>query len=161
MKPTVTLRPYTASDATTLLALFRKTVYKINRRDYTPQQIDAWAAETIDRDAWSSRFGGRFAYVAELDGHAVGFADMSPDGYLDRLFVSADHQRQGIGKMLLQVLIARGQETELQQIWTDASITARHFFEAAGFIVLKQQRVECRGMTFINYRMTLKIDSTG
>jgi len=34
-----------------------------------------------------------------------------------------------------------------------ASITAKPFFEKRGYIVQKQQSVECRGQFLINYRM--------
>jgi len=38
-------------------------------------------------------------------------------------------------------------------LFTEASITARPFFEAQGFAVLAPQVVRCRGVEFVNYRM--------
>lgn len=155
------LRPYKSDDATELLALFRNTVREINSVDYDPVQIGAWASEEIDIQEWHIRFAGRFAYVAMLDGRIVGFADMTTDGYLDRLYVSAQHQRQGIAKTLLAKLNTEASESGITEISTEASITAKPFFEAFGFTGLCKQTVECRGVKFTNYRMVLTIQEIG
>ena len=37
------IRPYRAEDLEDVLSLFQDTVRTINRRDYTPEQVEAWA----------------------------------------------------------------------------------------------------------------------
>lgn len=155
------LRPYESDDAAELLALFRHTVREINSVDYNPVQIGAWASEEIDIQEWHSRFAGRFAYVAMLDGRIVGFADMTTDGYLDRLYVSAEHQRRGIAKTLLARLKTDASRSGIAEISAEASITAKPFFEASGFTSVCKQTVECRGVKFTNYRMVLTIEEIG
>jgi putative acetyltransferase len=88
----VTLRPYRPDDAASLLALCRDTIRRVNSRDYSPEQIRAWASDDIDKASWGARFNGRFAVVAEESAKAVGFADLEADGHIDRVFVSADYQ---------------------------------------------------------------------
>ncbi len=149
----VTLRPYRPDDAPALLALFRDTIRRVNSRDYSPAQIAAWASDDIDTVAWFGRFTGRFVPVAEDVGCPVGFAELEPDGHVDRMYVSADHQRRGIGRQLLAAVIAEARRIGLVRLFTEASITARPFFEAQGFAVLAQQVVTSRGAEFINYRM--------
>ena len=39
-----------------LAALFYETVHAVNARDYTPQQLDAWATGEVDLDAWDRSF---------------------------------------------------------------------------------------------------------
>ncbi|HRX82901.1 MAG TPA: GNAT family N-acetyltransferase [Pirellulaceae bacterium] len=151
----LTIRSYKSDDAAELLGLFRSTVREINSVDYDPVQIGAWASEEIDIQEWHIRFAGRFAYVALLDGRIVGFADMTTDGYLDRLFVSAQHQRQGVAKTLLAKLKSDASRSGIAEISTEASITAKPFFEASGFAILRKQTVVCRGVKFTNYRMVL------
>ena len=89
---------------------------------------------------------------------AAGFADLATSGHLDRLFVSVRHQRRGIAKALLARLKADAREFGIFQILTDASITAKPFFEASGFAVVCKQTVKCRGGEFINYHMVLSVD---
>ena len=154
----LTLRRYADSDAAELLDLYRQTIRTVNCRDYDAEQIRAWSSDAIELAPWRARFHDRFAYVAQLEQQTVGFADMDAGGYLDRVFVSADHQRRGIAKALLLRLIADAQEAGIATITTQASITAKPFFERFGFEVLQQQSVPCRGVWLTNYRMRLTID---
>lgn len=149
----VTLRPYRPDDAPALLALFRDTIRRVNCRDYSPPQIAAWASDDIDTARWFGRFAGRFVPVAEDAGRPVGFAGLEPDGHIDRVYVSADHQRRGIGRLLLAAIESEARRVGLARLFTEASITAQPFFEAQGFVVLAPQVVTCGGVEFVNYRM--------
>ena len=148
-----TLRTYRPDDAPALLALFRDTIRRVNARDYSPDQIRAWASDEIDDIVWASRFEGRFTVVAEEADRPVGFAELESNGHIDRVYVSADHQGQGIGRELLRAIIAEAQRLGMHRLFVEASITARPFFEAQGFTVITPQTVESRGVTFLNYRM--------
>ena len=152
----LTLRRFKDIDGEHCLRLFRDTVRRINSLDYDPTQITAWASDDIDAERWIARFSGRYAHVAELGETIVGFADMTFDGYLDRLFVSADHQRQGIATALVSRLLVEAANADIDSVSADVSITALPFFARMGFTDPVQQTVECRGAWFTNYRMTCK-----
>lgn len=147
------LRPFRPEDAETCLALFKDCVHRVNSRDYTVDQIEAWASPTIDLETWRARFDDRFAYVATEDGYIVGFTDMTREGHLNRVFVSADHQGRGIAGGLVRRLLKDAIDHSIEEITTDASITAKPFFERMGFSVVREQSVECRGVWMTNYRM--------
>jgi putative acetyltransferase len=147
------LRPFCLDDAEACLTLFRDCVHRVNSRDYSPDQIEAWASPSIDLEAWRSRFDDRFAYVAMEDDCIVGFTDMTREGHLDRLFVSADHQGRGIARGLVRRLLKDAIDHSIEEITTDASITAKPSFERMGFSVVREQSVECRGVWLTNYRM--------
>lgn len=144
-----------------LLALFRDTIRRVNCRDYSPAQVAAWASDDIDADAWFARFTGRFVPVAEEADRPVGFAELEPSGHIDRVYVSADHQQRGIGRQLLAAVVAEARRVGLARLFTEASITARPFFEAQGFAVLASQAVMCRGVEFVNYRMERVLSEPG
>lgn len=148
-----TLRPYHPDDAHHLLQLFQQTVRNVNNADYSPEQLEAWAPENLDPQPWIDRFEGHIAWVATEGTLAVGFSDMTTEGYIDRLFVSHQHQRQGIARALLTQLIDQALQLQLPKLTTEASLTARPFFEAMGFEVVCQQTVHCRGMDFVNFQM--------
>ena len=93
----MTLRPYRPADCPALAALFYETVHTVNARDYSPRQLDAWASGRVDLAAWNASFLAHTTLVAEEEGAIVGFADLAPDGYLDRLYVHRDWQRRGGG----------------------------------------------------------------
>lgn len=69
------LRQFEPADAHACQQLFLDTVHRVNVRDYTPRQLEAWAPSEIDSTAWARRFAGRFAYVAVEAGRLVGFTD--------------------------------------------------------------------------------------
>ena len=149
----ITLRPFRQDDAPALLALHRDTIRRVNSRDYSPEQIAAWASDDIDPADWGGRFAGQFVLVAEEDGRPVGFAELRADGHIGRVYVSADHQRRGIGRQLLAAVVAEARTFALARLFTEASITARPFFEAQGFTVLARQLETYDGTEFVIYRM--------
>jgi putative acetyltransferase len=142
------LRPCRPTDAAVLLSLCKDTIRRVNSRDYAPDQIAAWASDEIDPALWANRFEGRFALVAEVDDIIAGFVDMTPEGYLDRLFVSADHQGQGIATALIEAVFAEAIRLGLSKIDVQVSLTARPFFEKQGFVITENRRVEIRGAMF-------------
>ena len=147
------IRPYTAADCPAVLALFYHTVHTVNRRDYAPDQLDAWAPADPDAARWDSSLRQHTALVAEDEaGRLLGFADMDvAAGYLDRLYVAAGCQRQGVGTALCDAL--EGQLAPGARVTVHASLTARPFFEARGYQVVRARQVERRGVTLPNLVM--------
>lgn len=146
----MTLRDYTSGDCPELAALFYETVHTVNTADYTPDQLSAWAPGTVDEAAWDRSFLAHRTLVAEDQGQILGFADMDSTGYLDRLYVHKDHQREGIATLLCDAL---EQDCHGPKLTTHASITARPFFEKRGYRVVRPQVVERRGVLLVNYVM--------
>lgn len=143
------IRPYRSSDCPALAELFYETVHTVNAAHYTPDQLDAWADGKVDLEAWDSSFREHYTLVAEEEGKILGFGDIAADGYLDRLYVHRLHQRQGVAAALCDRL----EQTVEGTIVTHASITARPFFEARGYRVVKQQQVERHGVLLTNFVM--------
>ena len=83
----------------------------------------------------------------------VGFGDMDRSGYLDRLYVHKDYQRQGIATAICDRL---EREVTVGKITTHASITAKPFFQKRGYEVIKEQQVIRGGVALTNYVMEYK-----
>lgn len=141
------IRPYDPSDCRELTELFYNTVHQINAKDYTKEQLDAWASGMVDLDKWNQSLQKHCSYVAVEDGTITGFGDIDKTGYLDRLYVHKDHQGQGIATALCDAL----EKTAPGDITVHASITARPFFEKRGYQVLREQKVERRGISLTNF----------
>lgn len=149
----VRIRPYRPADAPALLDLFRETIRRVNARDYGPDQIRAWASDEIDPEAWSGRFSGRFVAVAEVEGRLAGFAELEPDGHIDRFYVSADHQGMGVGSAMMGAIEGEAHRLGVARLSAEVSLTALAFFERMGFGVVAPQVVVLRGVEFRNVRM--------
>lgn len=144
------LRTYQPPDAPILYRLFYDTVHSVNRADYTSEQADAWAPLQTPPDSWSDSLQAHYTLVAEAGGHIVGFGDITPDGYLDRLYVHPYWQRKGVASLLCDAL---EQHCDMRPLITYASITAKPFFEKRGYHVACQNQVERKGQTLLRYKM--------
>lgn len=145
----VKLRRFQTTDADALRELFNQTVRQVNKRDYTATQLAAWAPDDYDRQAWLERLRQNRPFIAEIDGTIVGFADVQADGYIDHFFCSASTQGRGVGRALMNKLLAH----DYPRLYANVSITARPFFEYFGFRLVREQQVDVRGETLTNYLM--------
>ena len=120
--------------------------------------------DSIDVERWAERQrrymgepnGAAASYVAEVDGGIVGWASSGPNrdpslpfaGELYTLYISPGHQRQGIGRRLMEVaaksLVEAGMASMLLWVLAD-NRNARSFYEAAGGRVAGEQNVTFGG----------------
>lgn len=143
------IRQYRTSDCRELAELFYNTVHTVNARDYSKEQLDAWADGQADLKKWDLSFREHFTVVAVWDGIIAGFGDIDKTGYLDRLYVHFDYQGKGIATAICNRLESAVQEN----IVTHASVTARPFFEKRGYKVVKEQQVDRQGIFLTNFVM--------
>lgn len=106
-----------------------------------------------DRSLWAERRISRPAWIAEIDGEPVGFSDLTGDGCLDMMFVHPEFQGLGVASSLLSRVELEALRVSFKRIYTEASRTARPFFESKGFRVITRQTVEKRGQSLENFRM--------
>ena len=59
----------------------------------------------------------------------------------------------GIGRKIYCAIEAKAYELGINRLYTEASITAKPFFLHMGFSIVREQQVERRGETFVNYAM--------
>ena len=147
------IRYYEAGDAPEIVRLFFETVRSVNRADYSDEQLEAWAPGVPDPEEWHARMAGRRTLVAEEGGEVVGFAELEYDGRLDMLYVRKDAVGRGVGRRLYEAVEREARSQGLGWIFTEASITARPFFEQQGFRVVREQMVSRRGVSMTNFVM--------
>lgn len=154
----INIRYLKPEDIDTCIKLFQETVHSVNASDYTADQLEIWAPKIIKpENEWWQTLLQNISLVAEINDEIVGFIDMTHTGYLDRLFVHKDYQRKGIAAALLRELENMARQQSISEITTEASITAKPFFEAKGYQVSKEQRKLFGNTEFINYIMKKKI----
>lgn len=153
------IRAYKPGDEAEIYQLFFDTVHHINCRDYTEEQLNAWAPEIFDLESWARSLSKNYSLVAldSTTNQLIGFVDLEENGYIDRGYVHKDFQGQGIAKALYLALEIRAKEQGIKQLFSDVSITAKLFMEKCGYVVLNEQRAILRGVSFINYRMVKQL----
>ena len=147
------IRRYERGDLEKITMIFHNTVHKVNIKDYTQEQVDAWAPDFIDKEKWNKTLSEHYTFVAVKNDAIIGFGDIDGSGYLDRLYVHHDYLRQGVATLICNKLESMV-DSDLTII-THASITAKPFFEKRGYRVVKEQLVERKGVFLKNYIMEL------
>ena len=69
------IRPYRSSDCPALAELFYQTVHTVCARDYSPEQLDAWADGRVELAAWDASFR---AHDTRAAGRASQRAEATP-----------------------------------------------------------------------------------
>ena len=141
------IRPCREADLPALLDVFYRTVHTACAGDYTPAQLSAWAPETPDTARWAEKLRQETFLAAEGGGALLGFGALE-GAYLDLLYVLPDCQGRGVGSALCGF---RGRGAPESRITVHASRTARPFFEAQGYRLVRSQQVERRGVMLENF----------
>lgn len=149
------IRPYLRSDATELASLFFHTIRTVNSKDYSPEQLRAWAPDltTWDMEKWRNSFSNKHVFLVEDDGVIAGFGELEANGHIDRFYIHKDFVGKGVGKFIYTALEEKARLLKLERLFVEASITAKPFFEKIGFNLIIEQTVERNQVMFTNYVM--------
>jgi putative acetyltransferase len=151
------IRRYVETDAQATLSVFLTAVTETASAHYSAKQIAAWSRpQERELGAWNSARKSN-TFVVTIGTEVAGFSDVSDDGYIEMMFVAPKFGRRGVASALLAHLRGTAEAAGTAELSTDASITARPFFEQHGFTVVAEQRPITRGAEMTNYRMTRKI----
>lgn len=149
----VQVRCYQDGDAKHIASIFYNTVHTVNAKDYTKEQLNAWAPYYDNYAAWQEKYAKLNPFVATIDGTIVGFAEFEPNGHIDCFYVHHEFQGAGVGTALMREIEMEAREKLLPRIYAEVSITARAFFASKGFQVIKQQTVGIRDTELTNFLM--------
>jgi putative acetyltransferase len=142
----ITLREFRIGDEPALRAVFESAIHQVAIRDYTPEQVNAWAPRGWDAGLWAMRMQGIAPFVAERDGELVGYADVQPNGYIDHFFVGASAGGQGVGGLLMRRIHVRAAELGIAVLSSEVSRTAQPFYRHFGFEVVDHHSNVVRGV---------------
>lgn len=162
MKLNILVRKIKNDEVDACITLFQETVHCVNVKDYTIEQLNAWAPlgepHLVDNHSYWESLLKNISYVAEYNNSIVGFGDLTREGYLDRLFIHKDFQNYGVATAIVNNLEEEAKKHGIKEITTHASITAKSFFEKRGFVVVKEQQWPIRGVKLTNFVMKKLLD---
>ena len=150
------LRKYKSDDCLKLLKLFYDTVRTVNKKDYNDEQLSVWAPDNYIEEkynTWQKSLSENFTVIAEKNGDIVGFGDIEKNGYLNRSFVHKNYQSRRIASSIVKELESYAEKICIRTIITEASTTAKPFFEKIGYSLIKEQQIEKKGIFLTNYVM--------
>jgi GNAT superfamily N-acetyltransferase len=96
---------------------------------YEPERVHAWAASL---DLSPGRLASAHAFVAEVDGRAIGWAEILPPGegvcVLEHLWVSPERIRSGVGTQLFRHAADRARDLDATAMQWEAEPNALGFY---------------------------------
>ncbi|HAT3818859.1 TPA: GNAT family N-acetyltransferase [Legionella pneumophila] len=150
----IIIRNYIADDAQQLANIYYYTIHNINVQDYSEEQVNAWApSSSLELTGWKKKWETITPLVALIDNKIAGFTEFEPSGHIDCFYVHHEYQGVGIGSSLMNEIFKKANDLNLKRVFAEVSITAKPFFEAKGFKVIKQQDVDIRGVKLTNFIM--------
>jgi putative acetyltransferase len=154
MNNNINIRLYQNGDEKFTSQIFYNTIHKVNCKDYTKEQLNAWAPESsLEQEGWAKKYYKIKPLIALLDTKIVGFAEFEENGHIDCFYVHHQFQGCGIGRALMDRIIQKAKSDSLSRVYAEVSITAKSFFEHYGFKVIKEQRKIIRKVELCNYLM--------
>ena len=151
------IRDFRISEEEILRSVFHSSVHAIASKNYSPEQLNAWAPREYDALQWAERIRRNRPFVVEMDGVVAGFADVQESGYIDQFFVSGPNVRRGVARALMMHIHGVARERGIAALWSDVSLTAEPFFAASGFVVESRNVVTVRGVELTNARMRKRL----
>ncbi|AWV97272.1 GNAT family N-acetyltransferase [Arcticibacterium luteifluviistationis] len=156
----IEIRQACFSDLPDIKDLFVNTVKTCCSMYYNEREIEVWSEAVNNEERWESAVEDQFFILACQNEEVLGFASLEKTklknkGYLDFMFVHAEHQRKGIAKRLLNVIKDEARSRGLTLIESDVSKSAFTFFKNNGFLSFKKKsNIIGEGINLVNYRMT-------
>lgn len=116
-----------------VVKLITDTVHTVCSKDYTDEELDAWAPENFNIRKFRDNLSPCLNLVAFEKGKLVGFISMERNGYINRLYTHKDYLRRGIATALYKRAEEWAKEKGICEISLDSSKTAEGFYLKMGF----------------------------
>ena len=154
------IQPLSLDEAQEAAELFCETIHAVNIRDYTEDQVSAWAPETEQaHQAIANKLANQQTIGIKECGILIGFGSLTRSFDIDMLYVHKHRQDQGVGTRLIEELEDIAAQKGKHVIKADVSLTALPFFERCGYTPIVKQTVTRRGIALENCRMEKKINA--
>lgn len=135
----IALRHALPLDIDTLWALRTLAVRISCATHYSAEQVAIWSASPVPA-GYAGLLGAGGGIVAVRDGVIAGYAMLDLDKHeVDAVFVDPAQSGLGIGKLLLTALEGLARVHGISRLHLSASLNAVPFYQAAGFVVLREE----------------------
>jgi len=155
------IRKYKTGDEKFIAQIYHDAIYQLAAGDYRQEELDAWANPPLDLDdvKHKRRCELKQPFVNERQGRIVGFMELDPNGHIDCTYVDPAHARMGVMSEIMEEVKNEALRKDIPKLFAEVSKTARPFFECHGFIWIRDNTVNVRGVSLDNYIMECRINA--
>lgn len=151
------VRALRRGDEYALRKVFYSSVHELACKDYTPEQLAAWAPEAYEVGPWAEKVRSTPPFIVDASGAVAGFAVLLDDGTIEQFFVASAFAGQGVARMLMTHIHQQAARRGLAELQADVSLTAEPFFLMSGFEVERRQHVAIGDVTLSNAKMSKRL----
>ena len=151
------VRALRRGDEYALRKVFYSSVHALACKDYTPEQLAAWAPEAYEVGPWAERIRSTPPFIVDARGVVAGFAVLLEDGTIEQFFVAPTFAGQGVARMLMTHIHQQAVRRGLAKLQADVSLTAEPFFVMSGFEVERRQQLVIGDERLNNARMNKRL----
>lgn len=149
----INIRDFILGDEATLREVFMSSIHELACDFYTVGQLSAWAPNQYDEQEWAKKIRSLRPFIATINSHIIGYADLQTLGHIDHFFVAGGFSKQGVGAALIQHIHQVAAHRKITTLSANVSLAAESFFLKQGFAVMQRQLVKVRGETLRNAQM--------
>jgi putative acetyltransferase len=148
------IRRYEPGDVHSLIEIYQRAIHVLAAPYYDQAQLDAWAPAVMDAAKWHARVGPQETFIADCAGRAGAFIAWDWTGHIDFMFTHPDFARRGLAKALYLAAEEAIRRRGARRLFAEVSLAARRFFESRGFVVEREEDVECRSQLIRRFIMS-------
>lgn len=126
------IRRATPADAEQITRVHVASIRTLCAKDYTLEQIDAWAGWKSPDQYRDAMAAGEVFFVAEVAGRVVGFAVLHGDE-VKAVYLHPDHVGHGIGRRLLDAVEAEARAAGVAELHLTSTLTSVGFYASRGY----------------------------
>jgi putative acetyltransferase len=130
--PPYTIRRAMPEDADQITPVHVASIRTLCAKDYTQEQIDAWAGWKSPEKYRDAMAAGEVFFVAEIEAQVVGFSVLFGDE-VKAVYVHPDHVGQGVGRRLLDAAEDEAQSRGVAELKLTSTLTSVRFYESCGY----------------------------
>lgn len=140
------------------------SIREVCSKDHTPEEISGWGNRPFNEEQRIHAIENQSVWVVEINNLIEGYAaikfkeiDQEIHAHIFGLYLAPKALGQGIGKELLNLMIAEAKNNNVNRITLESTITAHRFYQKYGFVDYGEElkvniggsEVRCRPMEFI------------
>lgn len=130
-----------------------QTILTVNRKDYSKEETEDWAFCGESLEKWKQRLEEQTYWVAVKSKQIVGLGSLKGGKQIGSFFVHKDYQRKGVGNVIMKQILLQAKELKTEKLDSEVSLTAKAFFLAHGFSVVKEQQAKANKLHLTNFVM--------
>lgn len=135
---TALIRKARPSDAAHIIVAHVRSIRELCSKDYTPEQIKAWAGRDFSTENWIRRMVDSWLWVVEKDSFVEGVAFLRKEtdeiSFMDALYFTPAVTGLGLGKQMMKLVMQEARAQGFKSMKLEATLTSYKFYQKQGFV---------------------------